>query len=146
MEISIYAIPGVVENENIIEISPEEFLDNLNLKSPVIIPKQKFQKIWPIFNEVCELFNENPIIVYQKNKKRDRQYVIIRQLTMAISAERLRKGGYENLYPLRILGGFFLKDHATCIFALKTIEDLRQIDKSFRRFTEPLFNHKAERR
>lgn len=139
MEISIYAIPGTDVFEKRKQPTPDEFVQGLNLKSNILLPKQKFQKMWPIFKQVCELYGENPVEVYQNNKSRDRKYVEIRQLSITLFQKRLCKNDYDRIYSLRVLGEFFGKDHATCIYAVKTIENLRSSDKSFRVFTNELF-------
>jgi chromosomal replication initiation ATPase DnaA len=137
-----YVLPGieeVLENQAGNNPTPEEFVNQLGLNKPVLVPKQKFQKMWPIFQAVCDLYNEDAVSVYRKNKVRDRKFVEIRQLTMTLFRDKLAKKNYDRLYPLRVIGEFFYKDHATVLFSYKTISNLRETDRKFREETDCLF-------
>ena len=135
-KISVFAVPGV---QNILtqEQKKKDFIENLNVKVPVKISERKFVEMWPIFAEVCELYHENPVEVYRKNKKRDRELCEPRQLTMYLIERRLKRIN-PAAFPLRVIGGFFGKDHATAIHGIKTIENLLQ-GKDFKTFTKKLF-------
>lgn len=135
MEVSVYAIPGTKSQV----IAPDDFVERLNLKMPILIPKQKFQTMWPIFEAVCDKYKIDPVVVYRQHAKRDRTYVEIRQLTMTLFQKKLCKKDYERLYSLSILGGFFRKDHATVLHSIKTINNLIDTDKKFKEFVNPLF-------
>lgn len=87
-----------------------------------------------IFNNVCKVFGQpNSIKVIMNNKNQKREYVIIRQVTMALLVLKLG-------FTLERAGAFFGgKDHATAMWAIKTVQNLLDTDKYFRKTVSELF-------
>lgn len=85
-----------------------------------------------IFINVCEKLDVDPDVLLRNNKKRDRKYVVVRQVSMTLFHKYLGCTTVE-------AGAFFNKDHATVIHAVKTVRDLRDTDKDFRQLTNDLF-------
>lgn len=87
-----------------------------------------------IFNNVCRAFGyPNPDLVIKNNKLQKREYVIIRQVTMTLLVLKLN-------FTLQKAGEFFGdKDHTTTMWAIKTVQNLRDTDKNFRDTISHLF-------
>lgn len=118
-----------------------------------------------ILDIVCEHLDTNPNYILKTPKKRNRELVLTRQLTMyAINAiyrpefDELTPDEYEALTPwykneyklkmynvtkekktLTFVGKLFGKHHATVIHAIRAINDIRTTDKHFRAHTDILF-------
>ncbi len=86
-----------------------------------------------IFKQVCRVYYKTPQEVMKNRKTRKQPFVTIRQLTMAVMRRETPKSFAE-------IGEFFGLNHATAIHAVKTISNLRETDKRFRKLTEPLFD------
>lgn len=127
--------PGLVKEGYKNVIDHDVWFNKLDLGEPIYIPVAKFYEMWQIFSKVCDLYKQNPKEVYKTNSKRLREFVIIRQLSMTLFRKRLNSG----LYPLSVCGKFFRLDHATCLYAIKTVNNLIETDKTFREFTKELF-------
>ena len=110
MEISVYAIPGCVKHE-------------------ATTPSQD-----KLYVEVCELYKVTTVEADSHQKSRVRKYVEIRQTVMALT--RLHWGEEKSLSDI---GGFFGKDHATALHAIKTIKNLRETDRKYRELTDDVF-------
>lgn len=116
VKISPYAIPGI-KLINARHASPE-------LRNEIFNNE---------FLNVCELFGENPEKVRKADKKRNREFVVIRQVCMALFRKKHR-------VSLNVAGAWFGKDHATVLHAIRTIRDIRATDRHFKAKTDPLFN------
>ncbi|MDH5524549.1 MAG: hypothetical protein OEY01_11235 [Desulfobulbaceae bacterium] len=83
------------------------------------------------FSKVCESYQMDPEDALQNNRSRAREYVEVRQLSIALFICKLKASTGES-------GRFFGKDHATAIHATKTIRNLVETDRTFRLQTAPL--------
>lgn len=77
-----------------------------------------------ILKVCCDFYNQPLEMV--KRKSRKREYVEVRQSAMALSKAYTK----ESLQEIANTMGDF--DHATCIHAIKTINNLLTTDKQFR--------------
>ena len=77
---------------------------------------------------ICENKGQNHIMVLKANKKRKREFVEIRQITMAIYRNN------RNDLSLDSIGEFFDKDHATVLHACKTYNNLKETERKYREF------------
>lgn len=106
----------------------------MSIPGTLFVPKEK--KIIAdrdeIFHTVCAVFAQQPAAVLESGKCRKRDYVIVKQVTMTLF--RLK----TNL-SLSAIGNYFQKDHATALHSLKTVRNLRETDKEFRKQTDILF-------
>jgi chromosomal replication initiator protein len=80
-----------------------------------------------VLNEVCELYNTQPIAVLNSTKKRDRNLVLSRQITMYLTRKR-----FKLTYSLSEIGGYFKKDHSTVLHSIRAIDNLLETDRDFR--------------
>jgi hypothetical protein len=78
-----------------------------------------------LFEQICFDKKFDPVEVRKQNKKRIREYVIIRQVSMTLN--RLWLGS-----SLSVSGKPFSKDHATVLHSIKTVKNLKDTDKNFR--------------
>lgn len=131
---SIYVFPDLNRNKKFGVKS--EIIIELKKYGRITFSKKKFDIMWEIFAEVCELFDETAFEVYQKNDTRKRPYSLIRQISMLLFRKRLNNKSYTTF----ICGEFFGLDHATCLHGIKTVNDLIETDKNFRKFTNEIIN------
>lgn len=100
-------------------------IDVLELREP--------RNEYSVFNAVCRAFNHSPEIVLLNNSNQERKYVIVRQVSMTLFVLKLK-------LTQRRAGEFFgNKDHATAIWAIKTVQNLLDTDKYFREDVGHLF-------
>jgi chromosomal replication initiator protein len=85
-----------------------------------------------IFEHVCKLFDQDPVKVRENDDKRNREYVIVRQVTMCLFRLDMKLSLHES-------GAYFFLDHATVLHAIKTVSNLKDTDKNFREKTAYLF-------
>jgi len=72
--------------------------------------------------KVCEYFSTTKEILEQNNHSRLREYIMIRQFIWYFLREYTRMSYSE-------LGRIFNKDHATCLYAVKTLAGYLEFDK-----------------
>lgn len=80
-----------------------------------------------IIYNVTKLFNINREQLFIKSRKRE--IVICRQVCMWL----MRRNLDNNLYSFQRIGDYFGKDHATVMYAIKTIENLLETDKELKK-------------
>ena len=83
-----------------------------------------------LFCFVCTRKNQDPNKILKKNKSRKREFVEIRQITMAIYKNNMKDLSLDSI------GSFFDKDHATVIHACQHYENLKETDRKYREFGE----------
>lgn len=134
---SIYAAPAVekIQEKQPLNQTPDEYFESLNLGIECPIAKRKFQKMWPIFESVCELYDEDPKDIYLRNKKRKGDFVRIRQISMTLFRKRLN----NSVYSHAVCAGIFGQKHCTSLWSAKTIENMRDYDKQFRELTDKVW-------
>ena len=86
------------------------------------------------YYEVCKIYKQDPDKVLKYNKSRKREYVLIRQVTMTMAKLK------SNL-TLTVIGAPFGKDHATVIHAVKTVKNLSETDRQFKKEVGHLFKN-----
>lgn len=90
----------------------------------IVKSKASVATIAGILKETCEHFHLDPVAVQSKGRKMDNTYA--RQAVMYL----LKK---HTTAPLKVIGGFFGKDHTTAIYSIKTIESRMQVEESVKR-------------
>ena len=85
-----------------------------------------------LINQVCNLYGVDPFKLKANNNNREKPYPEIRFLIIALAKTRLKISNSE-------AGAIFGKDRATAFHAVKTIRNLREIDKHYRQFTNKIF-------
>jgi chromosomal replication initiator protein len=99
--------------------------------SPYILPgMQRKAETEPIINTVAEHFGFTAQDL--KSKTRLREIVMPRQIAMFIMYQKITRITY------REVGLAFYKDHATVIYALKTVRGLYDIDKAYRNIVDEI--------
>lgn len=90
-----------------------------------------------ILKKVCEYFGLNPDIVLTNTRKRE--IVMARQVAMYFSDEMLRFKYNINSLSLEYIGAKIGgKDHATVLHAIKTVNNLCDTDKKFKKQVEEI--------
>ena len=112
--------------------------------NPYIIPG--LEKIYTentIFCNVCDIYGFDSNTVFNNNKSRKREFVEIRQVSMAAMRMFLKEEN-DKTKPLSFAGcaTFFNKDHATAMHACKTVLSLWDTDRVFKNKVFKLFNGK----
>lgn len=90
------------------------------------------RKLDGIFTTVCESYKINPDDVINNEKCRVKKYVEVRQISMALFHKKLG-------LTVKKTGDYFNKNHATVIYACRTVKNNRQFDRNFREKTDSLF-------
>jgi len=85
-----------------------------------------------IFSMVCRLFGKKLKDVKSNSERRNREFVIIRQITMTVL--HLKHG-----VRLEKISEYFGRDHSTVIHSIKTVNNLLKTDFNFRREFAYLF-------
>lgn len=80
-----------------------------------------------IIYNVCSTFKIPKELLMTKSRKRE--IVICRQVCMWL----MRRNLDNNLYSFQRIGDYFGKDHATVMYAIKTIENLLETDKELKK-------------
>jgi chromosomal replication initiator protein len=89
-----------------------------------------------IFFDVCTIFRVEKSYLLQNNKKRDRLFVVPRQVIMTDLA--LNSDPKPSLAQV---GTMFSKDHSTVIHAIKTVKNLLDTDRNFKKTVGHLFKN-----
>jgi len=89
-----------------------------------------------IYKKVCDCYGKSVEESNEMKKRRIRDFVEIRQITMTLI--RLH---YGNKRSFSSIGSFFGKDHATVLHAFETVRNLRETSPSFRKKTNSFFNN-----
>lgn len=92
---------------------------------------------------MCEIYGFSSNTVFSNNKSRKREFVEIRQVSMA-AMRMFLKDENDETKPLSFAGcaAFFNKDHATAMHACKTVLSLWDTNKTFRNKVFELFEGK----
>lgn len=83
-----------------------------------------------IFEYVCYSKGYDPVKVKLLNKKREKELVEIRQITMAVYKK------YRTDLSLANIGAFFGQDHATVLHACKSVLNHRQVERKYNEFVD----------
>lgn len=86
-----------------------------------------------VFSKVCGLFGKTTETAKSFEGKRNRDFVMIRQISMTIL--HLRAG-----LSLTRIGEYFNRDHSTVNYSIKTVKNLLETDFDFRRDYGYLFD------
>ncbi len=91
------------------------------------------------FIKTCSIFEQDPVKVRTNNKNRKREYVDIRNVTIALFRMFLKNPTGDDRMSYAEAGAYFEKDHATAMHSCKTVKNLYDTDKIFRNKVSGLF-------
>ena len=86
-----------------------------------------------IYEDVCQIFNKDPAEAFEMRGSLKMPYPTIRHLTMALIKRRNPERTWQKV------ADYFFQDHTIAMYAVKKINDYREVDKEFRKLTNELF-------
>jgi chromosomal replication initiation ATPase DnaA len=110
----------------------KEAIEQLHIDIKTNIAQQKFQIMWQIFEKVCKLYNQDPVLIYSKNKRRHTPAVSIRQISMVLFRNELPIAFYSQ----SLCAEFFELEHASVIHSHKVVKSMVQTNRAYREFTK----------
>lgn len=117
---------------DLVQIQKPKYITHITFpEMKQLIPAKEYD-IMETLQAVCDKFGLDKEDVLAHNDSSKREYVIVRQITMTLAK-------LESKLSLVKIGSLFQKDHATVLWAIKTVYNLRQTNREFREQTDSLF-------